>query len=337
MISNTLLLSNSDIRKLITLKEAIAAVEEVFLAYANGEIQLCPLIHADVEVGEFHIKAGGYNKGLSQYFTTKINGGFFSNASSQNLPNILGLIVLNSIENGFPLAVLESSTITAMRTAAATGVAAKYLADPQSTVATICGCGNQAYWQLQALKEVIPSIEKVYVFSQDLDKSHIFAKKMSEKLRIELSPTNDLQSALKISQICITCTPSKKYIIEKEMLPQDIFIAAVGADSPDKQELDPLIFKEAKVVADVKEQCAMVGDLHHALRLNITDQSKVIELGEVLLKGILKKEDRKGVIVFDSTGTAMQDTALASIVYKKALKEGLRNSFQFFDGALAVQ
>lgn len=336
MISNTLLLSNSEIRKLITLEEAILAVEEVFLAYANGVIQLCPLIHADVDAGEFHIKAGGYKKGLSNYFTTKINGGFFSNAS-QNLPNILGLIVLNSIENGFPLAVLESSTITAMRTAAATGVAAKHLADPQSTVATICGCGNQAYWQLHALKEVIPSIEKVYVFSQNLEKSRRFAKKMSEKLRIELSPTNDLRSALKLSQICITCTPSKKYIIEKEMLPHDIFIAAVGADSPDKQELDPLIFKEAKVVADIKEQCAAVGDLHHALRLNIIDQSKVIELGEVLLKGIWKKEDRNGVIVFDSTGTAMQDTALASIVYRKALKEGLGNSFQFFDGVQTVQ
>lgn len=337
MISNTLLLSNSDISKLITLKEAIAAVEEVFLAYANGEIQLCPLIHADVEVGEFHIKAGGYKKGFPNYFATKINGGFFSNASSQNLPNILGLIILNSIENGFPLAILESSTITAMRTAAATGVAAKYLANPKSTVATICGCGNQAYWQLQALKEMIPTIEKVFVFSQDLKKSHLFAKKMSEKLRIALSPTSDLQSALKLSQICITCTPSKKYIIEKDMLPPDIFIAAVGADSPDKHELDPLIFKEAKVVTDIKKQCAAVGDLHHALELKIIDQSKVIELGEVLLNGILKKEDRKGVIIFDSTGTAMQDASLASIVYKNALKEGLRNSFQFFDGALAMQ
>lgn len=328
MISNTLLLSNSDIRKLITLQEAVPAVENVFLAYANKEIHLCPLIHADVAKGEFHIKAGGYKKGISPYFTTKINGGFFSNASSQNLPNILGLIVLNSIENGFPLAVLESSTLTAMRTAAATGVAAKYLANPQSTVATVCGCGNQAYWQLEALKEVIPSIETVYIFSQDFEKSHLFAKKISDKLKIELVPTTNLRSALKLSQICITCTPSKKYLIEKDMLPKDIFIAAVGADSPDKQELDPLIFKEATVVADVKEQCSVVGDLQHALRLNMIDQNKIVELGDVI-KGVLK-EDRDGVIIFDSTGTAMQDTALASIAYKKALKEGLGSSFQFF-------
>lgn len=329
MIPNTLLLSKSDIKNLITLKEAIPAIENVFLAYANKEIELCPLIHADVGMGEFHIKAGGYKKGLTPYFTTKINGGFFSN-TFQNLPNILGLIVLNSTENGFPLAVLESSTITAIRTAAATGVAAKYLADPQSSIATLCGCGNQAFWQVEVLKEVIPSIEKIYVFSKNYAKSSLFAKEMSEKLEIEILPTDDLQSALKLSQICITCTSSKKYLIEKSMLPKNIFIAAVGADSPDKQEIDPLIFSEATVVADIRDQSASVGDLHHALKLNILDPSKILELGEVILKNPLKKEDHKGVIIFDSTGTAMQDTALASIVYKKALQEGLGTSFHFF-------
>ena len=337
MIPNTLLLNKSDIRKVITLNEAIEGVEEVFLAHANGEIQLCPLIHADVDMGEFHIKAGGYKKGFANYFTTKINGGFFSNACKYNLSNILGLIVLNSIENGFPLAVLESSTITAMRTAAATGVAVKYLANPQSTIATICGCGNQAYWQLQALQIIIPSIEKVFVFCQDLEKSHLFAKKMSEKLRIELLPTRDLQSALKLSQICITCTPSKKYIIEKDMLPDDIFIAAVGADSPDKQEIDPLIFENAKIVADAKEQSATVGDAHHALKLNIINQGKIVELGEVISRGIRQKIDGKGITIFDSTGTAMQDTVLASIAYHKALEGNIGTLFQFFGGAETVQ
>lgn len=332
MTPNTLLLNKLDIRKVITLNEAIEAVEGVFLAYANGEIQLCPLIHADVDIGEFHIKAGGYKNGFSNYFTTKINGGFFSNICKHNLPNILGLIVLNSIENGFPLAVLESSTITAMRTAAATGVAIKYLADPQSTIATICGCGNQAYWQLQALKEIIPSIEKVFIFSQDLEKSRLFAKKMSEKLQIELLPINNLQSALNLSQICITCTPSKKYIIEKDMLPDNIFIAAVGADSPDKQEIDPLIFENAKIVADVKEQSATVGDAHHALKLNIINQDKIIELGEVISRGICQEAGHRGITIFDSTGTAMQDTALASIAYCKALEGSIGTPFQFFDG-----
>lgn len=333
MISNTLLLNKLDIRKVITLSEAIQVVEEVFLAYANGEIQLCPLIHADVDLGEFHIKAGGYKKGFSNYFTTKINGGFFSNACKHKLPNILGLIVLNSIENGFPLAVLESSIITAMRTAAATGVAVKYLANPQSNIATICGCGNQAYWQLQALKEIIPSIKKIFVFSQELEKSHLFAKKMSEQLRIELLPTDNLQSALKLSQICITCTPSKKYIIEKEMLPEDIFIAAIGADSPDKQEIDPFIFENAKIVADVKEQSATVGDAHHALKLNVINEDKIIELGEVISNGICQEVGYKGVTIFDSTGTAMQDTALASIVYRKALEGNIGTLFEFFGGA----
>lgn len=325
----TLLLSKSDIKQLITLEEAIPAIEQVFLAYSSNEIQLCPLIHADVAMGEFHIKAGGYKKGLLPYFTTKINGGFFSNATSQNLPNILGLIVLNSTSNGFPLAVLESSTITSMRTAAATAVAAKYLADPQSSIATICGCGNQAYLQLEALKEMIPSIEMVHIYSRDYEKSRTFAEKALEKLKIEVLAANDLQTALNASQICITCTPSKKYFIEKSMLPENIFIAAIGADSPHKQELDPLIFTDARVVVDIKEQCASVGDLHHALKLNCIDQSKIMELGDVVLNGS-KNEIYKGVTIFDSTGTAMQDTSLAGIAYEKALKEGVGTPFRFF-------
>lgn len=326
----TLLLSKSDIKKLITLEEAIPAIEQVFLAYSSNEIQLCPIVHADVAMGEFHIKAGGYKKGLLPYFTTKINGGFFSNATSQNLPNILGLIVLNSTRNGFPLAVLESSTITSMRTAAATAVAVKYLADPQSSIVTICGSGNQAYLHLKAVKEVMPKIEIFHVYSKDYEKSHMFAEEMSKTLKMAVLPADDLQTALNSSQICITCTSSKKYIIEKSMLPQDIFIAAIGADSPDKQELDPLIFKDARVVVDIKEQCASVGDLHHALKLNCVDQSKITELGDVVLSGS-KLESHKGVTIFDSTGTAMQDTSLARIVYEKALKEGTGAPFHFFE------
>lgn len=329
MTSRTLLLSQSEISQLITLKEAMHAVEQVFVDYENDKILLCPIVHADVDKGEFHIKAGGYKRG-DNFFTTKINGGFFSNALSHNLPNILGLILLNSLEMGFPLAIMESSILTAMRTAAATGVAIKYLAHPESKIATLCGCGKQAFWQLQALKERLPSIEKTFVFSKDFAKTTSFAKHMSEKLEIEIVPTDSLQSVLKQSQICITCTPSRKFIIGKDMLPSDIFIAAVGADSPDKQEIDPLIFENAKVVADIKEQAMAVGDVHHALKLNIVNPNHIMELGKIVSNGFQREEDLRGITIFDSTGTAMQDTALASVVYKKAVDNNIGTHFQFF-------
>lgn len=329
--SQTLILSKSEIVELILLNDAIKSVEKVFKAHAEGFICLTPIVHADMEEGEFHIKAGGYKGSSSPYFTTKINGGFFSNGSNYNLPSILGLIVLSHTQNGFPLAVMDSSVITTLRTAAAMGVAVKYLANPLAKVATICGCGKQAPWLLRALKEVSPLINAVFVYSTSFEKSIAFSNSMSQELQIEVLPTKDLETALKLSQICITCTSSKKYFVEMKMIPPGMFIAAMGADSPDKQEIDPLIFEEARIVVDIQQQCAVVGELHHALKLGLIDADKVVtELGHVVKGTTQVRKGPEDIIIFDSTGTAMQDTALASLAYERAIQCPEKRYFQFF-------
>ncbi|SRR5581483_2944761 len=329
--STTLLLSKSDVRSLITLREAIKAVEDVFRAFAENRIVLPSIIHADVARGEFHIKARGYRDESSPYFTTKINGGFFSNETDYHLSSIQGLIVLNHTQNGYPLAIMDSSVITAMRTAAAMAVAAKYLAHPQATTATLCGCGKQAAWQLRALKEVMPLFQTTFVYSRSFEKSAAFSEAMAQELHLKVIPVKDLKAALQTSQICITCTPSKHYFLEKEMLPPDLFIAAMGADSPDKQEIDPSIFKDAKIVVDARSQCETVGELHHALQAGFVDKNKpIIELGTMLSNNFQLRENAEEIILFDSTGTAMQDTALAYLAYEKAIKAGMGQHFPFF-------
>lgn len=328
--SETLMLSKSKIAELILINDAFKTTEKVFQAYAEGHIYLPPVVHADVMEGEFHIKAGGYKVSSSPYFTTKINGGFFSNECNYNLPSILGLIVLSHTQNGFPLAVMDSSVITALRTAAAMGVAVKHLANPLAKVATICGAGKQAPWQLRALKQVSPLINTVFVYSTSFEKSTAFSENMSQELEIEVLPIKDLETALKLSQICITCTSSKKYFVERKMIPPGMFIAAMGADSPDKQEIDPLVFKDAKIVVDILQQCAVVGELHHALKLGLVDVDKVTELGHVVMGATHVRNVPEDVILFDSTGTAMQDTALASLAYERAIHCGEKQYFQFF-------
>ena len=114
------------------------------------------------------------------------------------------------------------------------------------------------------------------------------------------------------------------------MLPPNIFIAAMGADSPEKQELDPSIFEIATIVADSKQQCATVGDLQHALKLGYTNLSQVFELREIVALDPSKRKPSEGIVIFDSTGTAMQDTALASLAYEKAIKTKLGLPFHFF-------
>lgn len=326
----TLLLSKHEIASLIVLSEAMNAVERVFQAYAHGHIQLPPIIHADVAEGEFHIKAGGYKEGPLPYFTTKINGGFFANEAKYQLPSIQGLIVLSHSQHGYPLAVMDSSIITALRTAAAMGVAVQHLANPNATIATICGCGKQAYWQLRALQEASPAIKTIFVYSRDAQKCKVFSESMSRELQINVIPIQDLNKALQASQIGITCTSSGKYFIKKGMLPPGIFIAAMGADSPDKQEIDPAILAEVKMVVDVQAQCAAVGELHHAIGLGLIDPMTVhIELGQVVSRQVNVRESIDDIIIFDSTGTAMQDTALALLAYEKALQQGLGEYFQF--------
>ncbi len=115
------------------------------------------------------------------------------------------------------------------------------------------------------------------------------------------------------------------------MLPSGMFIAAMGADSPEKQEIDPTILAEAKVVVDIHEQCAAVGELHHALRLGLIDPlKKQTELSEIVSGKAKVRENKDDIIIFDSTGTAMQDTALACLAYEKALQGNIGQHFNFF-------
>src|SRR6185312_3295411 len=125
----TLLLNRSDVMSLLTLPECIDAVDAAFLALAPG------LLHIEASGGEFHVKAGGVMMEQRSYFALKANGGFFGNAASNGLPNILGVIYLADGSNGFPLAMMDSLYITALRTGAATAIAARYLARDDASIA----------------------------------------------------------------------------------------------------------------------------------------------------------------------------------------------------------
>ena len=136
--SGTLLLSRDDIASLINIEDCIETVEDAFRAYSEGQTLGTGILHIDAPEGEYHIKAGGLTEPVP-YFALKANAGFFNNSDRYGLPNIQGLILLYSAETGYPLAVMDSLGITGKRTGAATAVAAKYLARPDSCVATICG------------------------------------------------------------------------------------------------------------------------------------------------------------------------------------------------------
>lgn len=317
----TLLLKRREIAALLNLEECIIAVEEAFKLYAEGKTTPPGVLGIHARDGGFHIKAGLLDLGRA-YFAAKTNANFPHNVQRFGLPLIQGVIVLCDGENGYPLALMDSMEITIIRTGAATGVAAKYLARPDARVATICGCGNQGRISLKALTLVRP-LTRAYAFDLDENRARQFADELSEELRIEVKAVNDLARAVAESEICVTCTPSKQYFLNREYVSAGTFIAAVGADSEEKQELDPMLMVEHKVVADLLEQCATIGDLHHALGKGLVTRANVhAELGEVIAGQKAGRISEEEIIIFDSTGMALQDVAAAAIVYEKAISSG---------------
>jgi ornithine cyclodeaminase/alanine dehydrogenase-like protein (mu-crystallin family) len=245
------------------------------------------------------------------------------------MPNIQGVLVLCDASNGFPLAVMDSIEITILRTGAATAVAAKYLARPDSRVAIICGCGNQGRVQLRGICRVLP-VRHVYAFDLNDDHAHRFARELSRELAIDIEPVSDPSGAVRKSDVCVACTPARKFYLQETDVAPGTFVAGVGADNHDKQELDPRLLASSKVVADIREQCAEIGDLHHAITEGLMSQNDVYaELGEIVAGLKPGRTSNDEITIFDSTGTALQDVAAAAVVYERAVKHGMGSRFSF--------
>jgi ornithine cyclodeaminase/alanine dehydrogenase len=320
--TGTLILKRREIAALLSLDDSISAVENAFRLYGEGKTDAPGMLGIRANDGGFHLKAGLLAPAGRCYFGVKANANFMKNRELHGLPTIQGIIALYDGERGTPLAVLDSMEITIQRTGAATAVAAKFLAATGARVATICGCGNQGRVQLRALQKVRP-ITRAYGFDIDTARAERFAQELSAELGIDVKSGTDLNRVVSQSDICVTCTPSKQPYLKKEFVAPGTFVSAVGADSPDKHELDPALFAGNKIVVDILEQCASSGDLHHALEQGVVQRADVYaELGEIVAGRKPGRTSPGEIILFDSTGTALQDVAAAIAVYEKAVAAG---------------
>jgi ornithine cyclodeaminase/alanine dehydrogenase-like protein (mu-crystallin family) len=271
--------------------------------------------------GGFHIKAGSLQLGRS-YFAAKVNGNFPNNGVRFGLPTIQGVIVLCDYGNGTPLAVMDSREITSLRTGAATAVAARYLARRDSEVVTICGCGNQGRVQLKAISRVC-QLRTVFAYDNNEEQALLFAHELASELEVSVKAAPDLAGAVRQSDICVTCTPSQQPLLGCDDVQPGTFVAAIGADNPEKHELHPSLMANSKIVCDVVEQCAAMGDLHHALAAGAMTRADVhAELSEIVAGKKPGRESNKEIIIFDSTGMALQDVAAAAFLYEKAERDG---------------
>ncbi len=293
----------------------IEAVTSAHRLHAENKIIETGLLHADAPNGEYHIKTGGLI-GERSYYGLKANGGFFNNRTQYGLPNVLGIIYLSDAENAYPLAVFESSLISKMRTAAATAVAAKYLLPKSSLRLGVIGYGNQAEAQIKALL-YIANFESIQVGGRNEEKLDEFVRRMKQELHIPIDRAIP-EAVCKESNVLVTCTPSTSFLVEKAWIDKGTFIAAIGADSPGKNELDPMIFAKAKVVGDIKSQIIEVGESQNPIKAGIITADDIHgDLGELITGKITGRTSDDEIIIYDSTGTAIQDIACAAYIYEK--------------------
>jgi alanine dehydrogenase len=328
----TMLLNRENVAGLLTIDECIAAVESAFRAHAQGKALPPKVLGIHVANGGFHIKAGVMAL-RRKYFVAKINSNFPGNSKQSGLPTIQGVIAVCDAEDGKLLALMDSVEITIIITGAATAVATKYLALPTARTVTICGCGNQGAISLRAIMKV-RALQKAYVFDIEDASSETFSRNFSDQLQVIPVKSNELATALSRSEIVVTCTPSRHpYVQAKDIMP-GTFIAAVGADSEEKQELCADLVASGKVVVDLVEQSSKIGELHHAIGQNkMTIDDVHAELGMILAGQKPARESATEIIIFDSTGMALQDVAAASIVYEKALTKNLGMNFNFVESS----
>jgi alanine dehydrogenase len=323
----TLLLTRREVADLLGIQECIAAVELAFELYGQGKTSPPGILGVHAADGGFHIKAGLMDL-KRRYFVAKANANFPGNGKF-GLPTIQGVIIVCDGQNGQLLAVMDSIEITILRTGAATTVAAKYLSREDSSVLTICGCGNQGRISLKMLSQIRP-ITKVFAYDVDRTRAEQFSEEFSGELQIEVAPVTELSGAFRQSDIIVTCTPSKRFFLKSEDISPGTFIAAVGSDNEEKQELEPALCKDSKLVVDILEQCATIGELHHALENGVTDRNDVhAELGEIVAGHKTGRAAESEIIVFDSTGMALQDTIAASIVYERAIEAKIGTKINF--------
>jgi alanine dehydrogenase len=317
----TLILSRTDVFDLLSLPECIDAVDRAFRLHAEGRTLGPGVLSVHASGGGFHIKAAGL-AGERSYFAAKTNANFSDNPRRWGLPTIQGTIVLADAANGTPLAIMDSGSVTALRTGAATAVAAKYLARSDSRTATVVGCGVQGELQLAAICAVLP-LRRIMLVDVDHARAEDLAARAAVRHGVEAEAVKDLRAAVRDSDVCVTCTTSRRAFLQARDIAAGTFIAAVGADNPEKQELEPSLLASATLVVDVLHQCAEIGELHHALAAGLLTRENVhAELADVVSGRRPGRTRQDEVTIFDSSGTALQDVAAAVAVYEKALLSG---------------
>lgn len=295
--------------------DPVGAIEQGFIAYSRGKAVVPPVgeLLFEEPPGDVHIKYGYITD--DKYYVIKVASGFYENPTL-GLPPNNGLMLLFKQKTGeLACILLDEGFLTDVRTAAAGAVVAKYLAPQYIHTIGILGTGIQGRMQLEYLKSII-NCSNVTVWGRN--QQHLKAyKKDMEPLGYTIETTTDLKDVAQSSNFIVTATPSKSALLAADQIQKGTHITAVGADTPEKNELDPKILQKADiVVADSIRQCLVRGEIHHAVKAGLIQKEDLAELGNVISDRELQRSSDEQITVADLTGVAVQDIQIAKAVYE---------------------
>jgi ornithine cyclodeaminase len=304
--------------------EALDAVENAFTWLAEGKVEMPPIMHIEVadHHGDVDIKSA-YVRGLD-HFAVKLGSGFFENAK-RGLPSSSAMMVLLSAETGFCTSVLlDNGYLTDLRTGLAGAVAARHLAPQRISSVGVIGTGAQARFQIRSLK-LVRDFERLRVYGRDAARREAYLDEMRGLSGVEVSAADTIEELVGESEVVVTTTPSREALIEASWLRSGTHVTAMGSDLAGKQELDPQVLARADLlVCDRRSQCAAMGELQHAVAAGLMDEdTPAVELGEITSGRRDGRTHEDQITVCDLTGTGVQDTAIATLAYGRAVALGM--------------
>lgn len=320
-----LFIRGQEISQILTITEAIKAVEDGFSSFYKKQVFMPQRMAMQVPRNDGNLLLMPVLiSNQAPALAVKTLTVYPYNPRTFDLPAIQGLVILFDPENGSPLAILDGASLTALRTGAAGGVAAKYLARRDSRTLTLFGVGAQGETQLEAACAVLP-IKKAFVIQNNDPREQKFQERMSSKLGIEIILTGDVVSAVRESDVIITATNSRTPLFRGEWLKPGTHITAIGSYKPDFRELDTETVKKSKIFVDSLEACMEeAGDLIIPLREGAITWGAISgEIGQVVAGDLPGRQNDQEITLFKSVGLALQDAVVGRAVYQKALEMNL--------------
>lgn len=318
----TLLLGRKDLEKILTVELALPAVEAAFLAHGRGEVLMPPKLYLPLE------KHGGDFRAMPAYFDGAAGVKWVNmhpgNPKRHGMPAVMGVYILSDPDTAAPLAILDGTLLTAFRTGAAGAVASKHLAPKNPATIGLIGCGVQARFLLRAHRLLFPGLRPVLYDVSPEAVARFAAEEGGHPTAVDQAACCDI--------VCTT-TPSRGPVVFRAFVGVSTHINAMGADAPGKQEIDPELLKEATVVVDDFAQACESGEVNVPLHAGTYSRDRIHgTLGEVVA-GLKPGRTSNEITLFDSTGLAIQDLALARAVYREARRLGLGTDYELVETA----